>query len=87
MIDKWMIIPKIHIPNAMLCDNGRNNGFKYVLNSIKAIENAPNVLKAMRLFNSLKKVSKSKTSFNNTMNIRIDPIIKKYAAEISEYFS
>ena len=71
-----MIIPKIHIPNAKLCDDGRNNGFRYVLNSIKAIENVPNVLKAIRLFNSLRNVSECKTSFNNTENIIIDPIIK-----------
>ena len=53
IIDKCIIIPKIHIPKAMLWDNGRNNGFRYVLNCINAIENVPNVLKAIRLFNSL----------------------------------
>ena len=76
MIDKWIIIPKIHIPMAMLSDNGMNSGFRYVLNNIKAIENVPNVLNAIRLFNSLLNVSKCKTSFSNTKNISIDPIIK-----------
>ena len=71
-----MIIPKIHIPRAMLSDNGMNSGFRYVLNNIKAIENVPNVLNAIRLFNSLLNASKCKTSFSNTMNISIDPIIK-----------
>ena len=61
---------------AMLCDIGMNNGFRYVLKSIKAIENVPNVLNAIRLFNSLLNVSKCKTSFSNTKNISIDPIIK-----------
>ena len=76
MIDKWIIIPKIHIPMAMLSDNGMNSGFRYVLNNIKAIENVPNVLNAIRLFNSLLNMSKCKTSFNNTKNISIEPIIK-----------
>ena len=76
MIDKCMIIPETHIPKAMFWDNGRNNGFRYVLKSIKAIENVPNVLNAIRLFNSLLNVSKCKTSFSNTKNISIDPIIK-----------
>ena len=76
MIDKWIIIPKIHIPMAMLSDNGMNSGFRYVLNNIKAIENVPNVLNAIRLFNSLLNASKCKTSFSNTKNISIDPIIK-----------
>lgn len=71
-----MIIPKIHIPRAMLSDSGMNNVFRYVLKSIKAIENVPNVLKAIRLFNSLLNASKCKTSFNNTKKISIDPIIK-----------
>jgi hypothetical protein len=75
-IDKCMIIPKIHIPMAMLSDNGMNNGFRYVLKSIKAIENVPNVLNVIRLLNSLRNLSWCKTSFNNSMNISIDPIIK-----------
>ena len=61
---------------AILSDNGINKGFRYVLKSIKAIENVPNVLNAIRLFNSLLNVSKCKTSFSNTKNISIDPIIK-----------
>lgn len=71
-----MIIPKIRIPRAMLSDSGMNNVFRYVLKSIKAIENVPNVLKAIRLFNSLLNASKCKTSFNNTKKISVDPIIK-----------
>ena len=71
-----MTIPKIHIPRAMFCENGMNNGFRYVLKSINAIENVPNVLNAIRLFNSLWNLLKCKTSFRNTMKMRIDPIIK-----------
>ena len=48
-IDKCMIIPKIHIPMAMLSDNGMNNGFRYVLKSIKAIENVLNIRKGTRI--------------------------------------
>ena len=75
-IDKCMIIPKIHIPMAMLSDNGMNNVFRYVLKSIKAIENVPNVLNEIRLFNSLLNASKCKNSFNRIRNISNDPIIK-----------
>ena len=71
-----MIIPETHIPKAMFWDNGRNNGFRYVLKSIKAIENVPNVLKAIKLFNSFLKVLKCKISFNRSRNINNDPIIK-----------
>ena len=71
-----MIIPKIHIPKAMLWDIGRNNGLRYVLKSIRAIENVPNVLNVIKVFSSFIKVSKCKNSFNRTKNIRIDPIIK-----------
>ena len=75
-IDKWVIIPKTHIPNAMLLDNGKNNGFRYVLESINAIENVPNVLKVIRVFSSFIKSSKCKTSFKRIIKIRNDPIIK-----------
>ena len=71
-----MIIPKIHIPKAMLWDNGKNNGLRYVLKSIKAIENVPNVLNVIRVFSSFIKTSEYKTSFNKTKKIRTDPIIK-----------
>ena len=71
-----MIIPKIHIPNAKLCDDGRNNGFIYVLKCIKAIENVPNVLKAIRLLNSFLKVLEYKISFNKTKKTKTVPIIK-----------
>ena len=76
MIDKCMIIPETHIPKAMFWDNGRNNGFRYVLKSIKAIENVPNVLKAIKLFNSFLKVLKCKISFNKTKNTKTVPIMK-----------
>ena len=76
MIDRCMIIPKTHIPKATLWDKGRNNGFIYVLKCIKAIENVPNVLKAIRLLNSFLKVLKCRKSFNNTKNTKTVPIIK-----------
>lgn len=76
MIEKWIIIPKTHIPKEIDWDKGRNNGFRYVLKSIKAIENVPNVLKVIKVFSSLIKSSKCKTSFNRTKNMRMVPIIK-----------
>ena len=76
IIDKCMIIPRTHIPKATFWENGKNNGLRYVLKSINAIENVPNVLKAIRLFSSFMKVSKCKMSFNRTKKIRTDPTIK-----------
>ena len=58
IIDKWIIIPRTHIPKAIVWDNGKNNVLIYVLKSISAIENVPNVLNAIRLFSSLWKVLK-----------------------------
>ena len=48
-----------------------------MLKSIKAIENVPNVLKVISVFNSFIKVSKYKMSFSKTKNINMEPIIKK----------
>ena len=74
-IDRWMTIPKIHIPKAIAWDNGKNC-LRYVLKSISAMENVPIVLNAIRVFNSFMNASKCNMSFRNTKRISMEPIIK-----------
>ena len=79
IIDKWIIIPRIHNPKAIVWDNGKNNVLIYVLKSISAIENVPNVLNAIRLFSSLWKVKKTK-------NIMTDPIVRNISLKSANIF-
>ena len=86
IIDKWIIIPINHIPKAIVWDNGKNNVLIYVLKSINAIENVPNVLNAIRLFSSLWKVLKCKISFKKTKNIMMDPIVRNISLKSANIF-